>query len=99
MITQLDTPLAVLTPLGAAWIYFVGAGGDEVEWQVFIAATGESWWFTNQYIRREPSITGGTGAKLSPIGIPPGLEPHVERYVANGWLAPGAAIPAKPGTP
>jgi hypothetical protein len=86
LITQLDTPLAVLTPLGPAWIYFVGAGGDEVEWQVFIVATGESWWFTNQYIRREPSITGGTGAKLSPIACPPGLEKHVERYRSNGWL-------------
>lgn len=86
MTMQLHTPLNVLTPLGPAWCYFLGDGGDEVEWQVFIERTGESWWFTNQYIRRPPSITAGTGAQLSPIGIPPGLEPHVERYRRNGWL-------------
>lgn len=81
---QLDTPLDVLTPLGPATCYFMGDGGDNVEWQVFIKASGESWWFQNQYIRREPSITLGT--KASPIAIPPGLEPHIERYKQNGWL-------------
>lgn len=84
---QLNPPIPVETPLGYGFAHLLedGRAGADAIWQVFIARTGESWWFGNRYIRLSSDITVGIGP-ISPIEIPRGLERHVERYKTNGWL-------------
>jgi hypothetical protein len=76
----------VLTPLGPAVCVGVVCDSEIVEWITFIKATGEPWFWRNQYIRLDPEVTSGRPG-VSPF--PPlskGLQAHVERYKQNGWL-------------
>ncbi len=83
----------MLTPLGSGLACFLADEWDEVEWQVFVKATGESWWFQNRFVRLAESATLGVGS--SPFTrLPPTLERHAERYRANGWLPPAPPAPA-----
>jgi hypothetical protein len=84
---QLDPYLNVITPLGPARAIGVTTGeADQTLWLVFIKATGEPWYFRNPYIRWAPEISEVRGYPSPFIDIPPGLQRHIDRYQANGWL-------------
>lgn len=83
MLTQLDPTIPVETPLGHALALFIDADEHSVFWGVAQAKTGEMWWWENQYVRLETSISG-KHVKLSAIVLPKAVEealaPHRERY-------------------
>lgn len=70
MITQLNPPLPLLTPLGQAWAHFVIDYGIELDlyWVCFQTDTGESWTWSNRDIRLENNRTLGRTAVVQPRG-------------------------------
>lgn len=83
MMTQLNPTIPVETPLGHGMALFLDADDHSVFWGVAQQKTGEMWWWDNQYIRLETSISG-KHVNLSPIVLPPDVEDklavHRERY-------------------
>lgn len=79
-ITQLNPPLEVETPFGAALAMFVWEQGQEldVQWCCFVQATGEPWWLPNHQIRLGKNLSTGRGG-MSPIKPMAALAPHIER--------------------
>lgn len=86
---QVNPPIHVVTPLGDAFCYFLEDGPRGVEWQTFIARTGESWWWRNHHVRQVDNITTKCGPHSPFTDITPELQEHIDRYVANGWLRGG----------
>lgn len=82
-ITQLNPPLEVETPFGAALAMLVWEQGQEldVQWCCFVEVTGEPWWLPNHQIRLGRNLSAGRGA-TSPIKAMPCLEPHIKRTAA-----------------
>jgi len=81
---QLDPPIPVITPLGAAMAHFVWTDdANLLNFGVFQLATGESWWFDNRFIRQIQSITGERYA-TSKIHMEPEMRekmrPHMARH-------------------
>ena len=68
MLTQLQTPIPLLTPKGGAWAVAIIDYGPhwDLLWVTFIRDTGECWTFSNQEIRQEKNQTFGLPAP-SPI--------------------------------
>lgn len=83
---QLDPPLHVLTPLGDGFCHFLEDGPRGVEWQVFIARTGESWWWRNHHVRAVDNITTKCGPASPFDGITAEIQAQIDRYRTNGWL-------------
>lgn len=85
VITQLDPPIRMRTPLGDAVAYFIWTEDRAVYFGVFQDDTGEQWWFENYWIRIDTSVTD-TPHKTSPIVIPSDMEEklssHRKRYPA-----------------
>jgi hypothetical protein len=59
VIQQLNPPLPVITPKGAAWAHLVIDYGPEADllWVCFQDDTGECWTWNNRDIRIQPNIT------------------------------------------
>ena len=59
MILQLDPPLPMTTPKGAAIAHFLIDYGMEshLYWICFITETGECWTYANPHVRIEQNIT------------------------------------------
>ena len=68
MLTQLQTPLPLMTPKGKAWAVAIIDYGPhwDLLWVTFISATGECWTFNNKDIRQEENITFGLKAPAMP---------------------------------
>ena len=79
VITQLDPPVRVITPLGDAVAYFLWTEDRSVYWGVFQDETGEQWWFENFYIRISTSITDDPH-QITPIFIPPDMEASLAKH-------------------
>jgi hypothetical protein len=83
VITQLDPPIRVITPLGEAVAYWLWTEDRAVYFGVFQSETGENWWFENFFIRIDSSITD-MPHKVTPIEVPPEMEAvlvkHRKRY-------------------
>lgn len=91
VITQLDPPIRVTTPLGAAIAYFLWSEDRAIYFGVFQDETGENWWFENYYVRIDTSITDPPH-KVTPIFVPPDMDaalaPHRKRYMAGAKIPP-----------
>ena len=61
MITQLQTPIPLLTPKGKAWaVALIDYGPHwDLQWVTFIEDCGECWTFLNHQIRQEKNYTFG----------------------------------------
>ncbi len=59
--TQLHTPLPVLTPRGKGWAYFLIDRSQEhhLEWVVFLDDGGYCWTFTNADVRIQENFSMG----------------------------------------
>lgn len=59
MITQLQTPIPLITPKGKAWaVALIDYGPQwDLQWVTFIHATGECWTFRNSQIRQDQNYT------------------------------------------
>jgi hypothetical protein len=79
VITQLDPPIRVITPLGDAVAYFIWTEDRAVYYGVFQDETGEQWWFENYFIRIGSSITD-TPHKTTPIALPPDMEAALAKH-------------------
>ena len=88
VLTQLDPPIRVITPLGDAVAYFLWTEDRAVYFGVFQDETGEQWWFENYYIRIDPSITD-TPRSCTPIQIPEDMEASLSKHKARYKKAPG----------
>jgi hypothetical protein len=81
MITQLNPPLPVVTPLGRAQAHFVWEVSIE-HYVMFLCwhdKTGECFVFPHHVLRLTPNISNGHPTH-TPIQTVPGLEPHLHRY-------------------
>jgi hypothetical protein len=82
-ITQIPTPLEVLTPLGEGWALFTWEWTSQMWWGVAQKETGEVWWWDNHLIRLDQNITEGR-CSTTPIKcnerIEAALAPHRARY-------------------
>lgn len=58
---RLDPPIPLETPKGKGWAHLVIDRSQEhnLEWTVFIDATGECWTFRNQDVRMGDNVTMG----------------------------------------
>ncbi len=87
MITQLHTPLPLLTPKGKAWAVAIIDYGPQwdLQWVTFVAETGECWTFRNQDIRREENYTFAL-PKPTPIASreKQTMRPHANDTHING---------------
>lgn len=65
MITQLNTPLPLITPKGKAWAHFVIDYGMESDllWVCFQDDSGECWTWSNREIRIQSNATLGRYAE------------------------------------
>jgi hypothetical protein len=79
MITQINPPLALVTPLGDALAHFIYGDSQDVVWCCFQLETGECWWWRNHEIRYAPSITGQNPV-ISPIQLKPANEDALARH-------------------
>lgn len=59
MLTQLQTPIPLITPKGKAWAVAIIDYGPHwnLQWVTFIRDTGECWTFCNSEIRQEANYT------------------------------------------
>lgn len=78
-IMQLDPPMRVVTPLGAAVAYFLWTEDRAVFFGVFQDDTGEQWWFENFYVRIDPAITDAPH-KTSAIFVPPDMDAALAKH-------------------
>jgi hypothetical protein len=81
----------VMTPLGAATCIGVVDEIENVEWVVFIKATGEPWFFRNPHVRRNHDVTSGLGPVSPFTEISKKLQRQIDRYRQNGWLSENEA--------
>lgn len=79
VLTQLNPPIRVITPLGAAVAYFLWTEDRAVYFGVFQDQTGENWWFENFYVRIDPSITD-TPHKTTAIVLPKDMEGAIAKH-------------------
>lgn len=79
LITQINPPMRVITPLGPAVAYFLWTEDRAVYYGVFQDITGENWWFENFYIRIDPSITD-TPHQISDIVLPKDLNAALAKH-------------------
>jgi hypothetical protein len=68
MITQLNPPLPLQTPKGAAWaVAIIDYGPDwDLCWITFVANSGECWTFHNKDIRQTSNLTFGHMPQAAP---------------------------------
>lgn len=85
MLTQLTTPIPLITPKGNAWAVAIIDYGPQwdLQWVTFIKDTGECWTFRNRDIRQEENYTFGL-PKPTPIHRP---EIHGIHHNGNGKAA------------
>lgn len=72
MLTQLQTPIPILTPKGRAWAVAIIDYGPhwDLQWVTFVRESGECWTFRNSEIRQEKNYTFGLPEPTSPELVP-----------------------------
>ena len=82
-IVQLNPPLNVRTTLGPALALLLEVDDWDVLWCCAQKETGEIWWWSNEFIRLDTTITSSRG-KPTEITLPPNVEAaltkHRQRY-------------------
>ena len=78
MIKQLNPPIPMDTPKGAALAHFMIDYGPEhhLMWVTFVDATGECWTWSNTKIRAQKNITLGRKSEGTPIETPVLMNGH-----------------------
>jgi hypothetical protein len=95
MLTQLQTPIPLDTPKGAAWAVAIIDYGPQwdLQWVTFLKESGECWTFQNSEIRQPKNFT---------FGVPgPEGERPVSPATANSNFTPASNItaPMRPNFP
>ena len=86
-IKELQTPLAVITPLGKATCWGIQEGvSADLFWCVFQDVTGEPWQWANQHIRLAPSISDKRPA-VTDIQLDDAMKAKLAPHMARHGLA------------
>lgn len=80
MLTQLQTPIPLITPKGKAWAVAIIDYGPQwdLQWVTFVHDTGECWTFRNKDIRQGENYTFG-------LPRPTEIHPDTKDAPANGY--------------
>jgi hypothetical protein len=80
-------PRYVFTPLGLAEAWAIFPNGDDPEWATFIVATGEPWFWKNEFIRLAPTTTNMRRGVSGFGRLNAATLREIERYRQNGFLS------------